>query len=319
MTDIRYDAADLAGVQQYMAQNSNPVFMRQDASIFAARQLAYVKARVFEKLLPPMKGLQLVPITTDVPEWAETIIYRAFDEFGIAKIISNYADDLPRANVLGREYVVRVKDIGGSYGYNLNELAASVATGTNLPDRKATAVRKAIEIKLNQIAMIGDPEYGLYGLLTHPNVGTVTITGGWGTAQANAILDDLDAIYNAIRVQSNGVHTPNVMAMPVEQYSRITSRLLPDSNGLTVAQFFLNKHPGLRFEEVPEFAGAGAGGADVVMAFEQNADNFNLDLVKAFDQLAAQARNLELVVNCLARTAGVEVHYPLALVKAEGI
>lgn len=320
MKHMHYDAADLAGVLIFAPAMG--VEMRQDDSIFLARQLDYVKARTYERKLPPMQGLRLVPISTDVPEYAETVTYRVFDQVGMAKVVANYADDLPRADVKGREITVRVKDIGDSYGYSVNELRASIATGTNLPTRKAEAARRAIEIKLNQIAMVGDAAYGLYGLLTHPNIGVTTgLNGDWlnPATTADQILEDMDAMYDAVRLQSHSVHRPNVFALPTAQYSKITSKRLPDANGMTIAAFFRAKHPELELEEVPELQGAGTNGADVALVYERSEENLNLDLVMPFNQLPAQPRNLELVVPCLARTAGVEVHYPLSATKGEGI
>ncbi len=319
MEHLHYDEADLAGVRAIAHQMGG---LREDESIFTARQLDYVKARVYNKKLPPMKGLQLVPIETDVPEWAETVTFRMYDQVGMAKIVANYADDLPRADVKGTEKTIRVKDIGDSYGYNINELRASVALGQNLPTRKADAARRAVEIKLNQIAMVGDAGYGLYGLVNHPNIGiTAGLNGNWDdpATTADEILSDLNALYNTVRVQSKGVHTPNIGAVPSAQHAALYSKRLPDSGGQTVAEFFIKQHPGFAFEEVPELTGAGAGGTDVAIFFERSAENLNLDLVMPFNQLPAQARNLELVVPCLARTAGVTVHYPLALTKGEGI
>ena len=124
---------------------------------------------------------------------------------------------------------------------------------------------------------------------------------------------------NTVRVQSKGVHTPNIGAVPSAQHAALYSKRLPDSGGQTVAEFFIKQHPGFAFEEVPELTDAGAGGTDVAIFYERSAENLNLDLVMPFNQLPAQARNLELVVPCLARTAGVTVHYPLALTKGEGI
>src|SRR5690606_194685 len=126
----------------------------EDASVFSARQLDYVRARTYDRKLPPMNGLLLVPQESDAPEWAETITYKSYSAVGMAKIIANYADDLPRADVSGEERSVPVRTIGDSYGYNINELNASIALGAQLPERKATAARRAIEIKLNQIAMV---------------------------------------------------------------------------------------------------------------------------------------------------------------------
>ena len=316
---MHYDEADLAGVHAIAQQMGG---LREDESIFAARQLDYVKARTYDRKLPPMKGLTLVPQTSEVPEWAETFTYRYFDQVGMAKVVANYADDLPRADVKGAEKTVRIKDIGDSYGYNVSELRASLALGANLPTRKASAARRAIEVKLNQIAMVGDTKYGLFGLTNHPNIGlTVVPNGDWAnpTTTADQILADLDALYNAVRKQSNGVHTPNRLAVPTDQHAALTSKRLPDTMGETVWSFFKKKHVQLELEEVPELEAAGAGGTNLAVMYEFSEENLSMENPMPFNQLPAQARNLELVVPCLARTAGVTVYYPLALTKAEGI
>ncbi len=314
---LHYDENDLLAVYSFAPQMGG---LREDESIFAARQLDYVKATVYERPLPPMSGLSLVPQTSDVPEWAETFTYRIYDAVGMAKIISNYADDLPRADVKGTEMTVRVKDIGDSYGYNIAELRASLATGANLPTRKASAARRAVDVKLNSIALVGDPLYGLYGLTNHPNIGLTVINGDWaGAATADQILDDLDALYNAVRNQSYGTHTPNRLALPSTQFAAIYSKRLTDTGGQTVASFFVAKHPGFQFVDAPELATAGTGGTTLAVMYEFSADNLSMENPMPFNQLPAQARNLEMVVPCLARTAGVTLYYPLALTKAEGV
>ncbi|WP_423056875.1 major capsid family protein [Achromobacter xylosoxidans] len=42
-----------------------------------------------------------------------------------------------------------------------------------------------------------------------------------------------------------------------------------------------------------------------------------MELPMPFNQLAAQARGLELVVPCLARAGGVVVYYPLSMAKGD--
>lgn len=315
MPHVHYDEADLAAVREFAPQMGG---LRQDESIFAARQLDYVKSRTYDRKLPAMNGLRLVPQSSEVPEWAETFTYRIYDQVGMAKIVANYADDLPRADVKGEEKTVRIKDIGDSYGYNIAELRASLHLGASLPTRKANAARRAIEVKQNQIAMIGDPAFGLYGLVTHPNIGfTVLPYGNWASSHrtGDEMLADADALYNAVRLQSRGVHTPTLWALPSVEHSLLFSRRVADSQGRTVGEFFQKKHPGLKIEEAPELQNV--DGAPLTLMYEYSEDNLSMENPMPFNQLPAQARNLELVVPCLARTAGVTVYYPLALSKAE--
>lgn len=317
MPHMHYDEADVAGVQTF-AQKTNHTF-NEDQTIFLARQLDYVKARTYDRRMPPMNGLALVPQESDAPEWAEAIIYRSYDMVGMAKIISNYADDLPRADVTGSERMVPVRTIGDSYGYNVNELNISAATGTDLPGRKAAAARLAIEVKINQIAMVGDVPHGLYGILNHPNIGATTgLVGDWSGAATGAdIVSDVDALYTAVRTQSRGVHTPNRLALPTAALSAMQNKYVENSLGRTAFDVIRNKYPGLQLMDLPELSDVDGDSMAIIGEFDAN--NASLETVMPFNQLPAQARNLELVVPCLARTGGVSVHYPLAFTRAIGL
>ena len=314
---MHYDEAEKSTVSAF-AQSMNHPF-REDESVFVARELDYVKAKIYEKKPPPMLGLSLVPAETDATEWAETIVYKTYDTVGMAKVIANYADDLPRADVAGTEHTVRVKSIGASYGYNVQELKASAGLGTNLPTRKGEAARRAIEVKLNQTVMVGDAAHNLHGMLTHPNIGMTTLPSAkkWAQATGQEIVADLDALWNAVRLQSKGVHTPNRLIVSSSLHAQLTSKVYAESYGKTAWEFFSAKHPGLQLVEAPEFEKAGSGNKDLIFIGEFAAENMAHELVMPFNQLEAQARNLELVVPCYARTAGVVVHYPLAFTKAE--
>lgn len=315
---MQYDAADVPGIREFAA--SVQTTFTEDQSIFAARQLDFVKAQTYDRKPPPMNGLLLVPQVSDVPEWAESITYRTYTAVGMAKVIANYADDLPRADVGGAETSVPVRTIGDSYGYNINELNASVAMGAQLPQRKANAARRAIEIKLAQIAMVGDTPHGLFGITNHPNIGATTgLTGSWGTAGTTAlqIVADVDILWNAVRTQSVGIHTPNTLAIPSSSYAAMTSKYVADTGGKSAFDIVKAKYPNLKITDLPELEVV--AGATWAIIGEFGAENAALEAVMPFNQLPAQARNLELVVPCMARTGGVSVHYPLAFTTAVGL
>lgn len=316
-----FDTADLPALTQVaLAASSVGNAMREDAPIFFAQQLNYVRTRLYERLMPAMRWTDMLPVSTDVPEWAETVTQRSFDAVGMAKVIANYADDLPRADVLATETVTKVKDIGDSYGYNVAEMRASEATGAQLDVRKASAARKAIEVKTAQLAMIGESVYGLFGLLNHPNIGTTTgLTGDWDNAATTGlmVLADLYKLTAAIPGQSKGVHRTTRIAMADTDYNQLSQKFVADSGGKTVLAVYRENHPEVTLVSAVELRGAGTGGTNVLIASEFSADNYAFEMVMPFNQLPAQARNLEFVVPCLARVGGVTVTYPLALTKSE--
>lgn len=314
MTDFKADQAELNEISKCLSAAG--VFT-QDAGLFTARQLEVVRNKIYEEKLPQMNGLSLVPISSEAPEWAETITEKTYSSAGMAKIIANYADDLPRADVAAQERAVKVKSIGASYGYNLQELQAAVANRTDLPRVKGRAARRAVEIKMNQIALLGDEEYGLNGFINHPNLGETSITGSWKTQASEKILEDLDNLYNTVVLQSKGVHQPTHLIVALSDYQTLGSKYLDDSSKTSVLAFFQKKYPNLTIQGIWELEKAGSGGKNLAICYEKSVDNLNLEVPKDFQQLPAQERNLELVVNCIARVGGVFLRYPLSATKAE--
>lgn len=317
---IHFDAADQQGVATFSAHHS--LNFNQDASVFLARELDYVKSRVYEKKFPELMGLVLVPISTDTPEWAETVVTKSFDAVGMAKVISNYADDLPRADVEAKETTVRVKTFGDSYGYNVNELRASQALGAELPTRKANAARRAIEIKHNRTALLGDAEHGMFGLMNHPNIGTTSgLTGNWAAVGTTAlqIIEDIDTLIQAVNLQSMGTHRVNRIALPSIAMSAAQRKYVAETGGKSALTIAKENHPEVQFMGLAEFNDLTGASVTSTIAGEFSVDNASYEMVMPFNQLPAQARNLELVVPCLSRSAGVSVHYPLAFTKVAGL
>ncbi|MDB5849801.1 MAG: hypothetical protein JWP29_3553 [Rhodoferax sp.] len=318
-----YDEADLAAITASIA----PAYgWRGDAgeAVFFARQLDYVKARVYNAKYPaPAAGL-LVPRTSELPAWAESGVYRTYDQVGYAKVIANYADDLPRVDVFGREAGFTVKTVGDSYGYNKAEIRASQATGANLDGRRAAAASRAVDLKLNRVALVGDADFGLLGILTHPNIGTAVITGGWATTAGSVIYDDLMIIYNAVVNQSLQQHRPTGMVMTPTALSRAFSTRMSSDDTRSPGEAFLSVvrgpfgNAGFNLASAIELVGAGTSGADLVFCGEINSENASHEVPQDFEPEPPQLRNLETIINCTARTAGVQVYYPLAFIKVSG-
>ena len=301
---------------------------RMDAgeAVFFARQLDYVKARTYDRLYPAMAGLRMVPITSEVPANAETFSYRSWDRTGMAKLIANYSQDLPRVDTMARETTVRLRDIGDSYGYNMREIRAAQYANVNLETRRAEAARRGIDQKLNQMALTGDANVGLVGMLNHPNIGTVTTTGGWATATPDSILADLNAMYNGIIAQSNNIHQPNMLVLPPVLRSILFQRYVGSTAVTTIGQFFMGQMSsslgGAAFsiETAVELSAAfSPTGANMAVVYEKSEDNMSLEVPERFEQWPAQQRVLEWVVPCTARVAGFVLYRPLSILLASGL
>ncbi len=316
-TWVNYDAQDFDALR-----NALPTLgiNFDDNGIYFARALDYVKARTYTRLLPELSGDRLVPTSTDTPASAVSVSYQVWDTVGMAKIIANYADDLPRADVRARELSVIVRGIGDSYGYTQQDIRAALATGSNLPGRKADAARQAIARKENSLKIKGDLDYGMYGLINHPNIPTVAApTGTWSTATGDQIVADVTALMNAVINQSSGIHMPNVIAMSNQSRSALFSKRMSGAAQMIAGDAIRAQYPNVEFIVAQEFFGVGSAGSNVMFAAERDVDNYYYDQAMAFTQYPPQARNLEMVVPCEARAAGLIVVRPLSMATMGGL
>lgn len=316
---MNYDAADLRAIESTGRLDANE-------SVFFARQLESIKAQTYDVKRARLSALALMPVSTATPEGATTITYRQFDTVGMAKVISNYANDLPRADVTGKEFTSPIRSIGNAYGYNMQEIRSALFAGVNLTGKKAMAATRAHEERMNVLAFAGDTENGLPGMLGNPNVPSVTLAAdGTGSSKAFAaktadkIVRDVSALINKIKSQSKGIHGATEVWLPIDQYTLMSSTQNSAASDTTILEFLQKNNPGVTFRQVVELQGAGAGGADRMYALENSIDNWQLEVPMMIRQYAPQLNGLEYTVPVESRFGGVIIEYPLAFAFADGI
>ena len=301
----------------------------EDASIFFARELDYIKAKTYDRLYPEFTALNNFPVTHEVPEGAETATYYSYEKTGMAKIISNYATDLPRADVKGRPTTVPVKSVGGSYGYSVQEMRASRMAGKSLDSRKAEAARYAIDRLTNHIAFAGDPDSGLMGMLTIGNniplytLATVdTNKTDFKSKTAEQILADINGMVAYQAKITKNVEKADILALPASVYIDISTRQIPNT-GYTVKKFLLENAPYLKeIISAPELeadAETNPYGKGVALMYTKDPDKFSLEIPMRFYQYPLQNRNLEVIVPCEQRVVGITMYYPLSAMIAVGV
>ncbi len=319
MDNLNYDAADLRAIEGTGRLDANE-------SVFFARQLEAIKSKTYDIKRPALNAMKLMPVSTDTPEGAATVTYRQYDTVGMAKVIAAYANDLPRADVKGKEFTSNIRSIANAYGYSVQEVRAAIFSGVNLTSKKAMAAIRAQEELINKIAFAGDDENGLEGLVSNSNVPSVTLAAdGSGDSKTFAsktaaqIVRDVNSVINKIVSQSKGVHRANEVWMPIEQYSLLATTQNSAASDKTILEFLKAANPGVEFYPVVELDGAGAASADRMYALENSVDNWQLEIPMMIRQYAPQQKGLEFEVPVESRCGGVIIEYPLAMAFADGI
>ena len=321
------------------------VHMDAHESLFFSRQLEHIKATVYEKKYPELKALRLIPVTTETPAGALYVTWRLYDSVGVAKLIANYADDLPRVDVYGKEFHSTIHEIGVAYGYSIKDIKAAQYAGMPLESKKANAARMAIEQTMERLAWFGDTPANVPGFFYNPNVNHIlaadAVVSGtdtrWCTALGvptktqDEILQDMNAAVNQVWTSTKGIHQANTMLLPLDKYAQINSRARSATSDITILQFFKRNHPEITTIEpvnqcndlVGEGHAAVIGGAvdssSIMVVYKRDPDIVELEIPEMFHQLPAEPRNLTFIIDCLASFGGAIWREPLACSITEGI
>lgn len=311
------------------------VNLDDNEKIFFERELDYVKTGSYDIKYGQFKAKEMIPVSTEAGAGATSITYEQYDTVGMMKIITNYADDLPRSDVKGKEFTTPVRSVGGSYGYNIQEIRTSALTGKKLETRKANATRKSYETIVNQIAFFAKPNVakwaGLTGLIYQPNVPTSVVGAGattgnipWADKNAEEILQDMNDAYSSVVSLTKGVELPNALLLPLTRYQLVANKRLNTVDGQTVLKAFQETHPDVSVEWLNELESVvspatGSGNVAVMVCYRRDPEVLTLELPSAYEQFNAQERGLEFIVPAHGRIGGVIVYYPLAINIVEGI
>lgn len=322
---MRYDEQDLRIIQNSGLLRADAG--NEDVSVFFAQQLESIKAKTYDEKLPNLAAARLFPVSTEADPGAESISYESYGLVGIAKLIANYADDLPRADIKGKKITVDVFSVGTSYGYSTQDIRAAKMKGLPLNARRALAARRANDTLINKLAFKGDADGRIVGVLDNPNISKYVApsdgTGDstkWADKTPEQVLRDLNAAVSSIVELTNGVEIPDTIVLPIKQYNFIANTCVPDTAGESILTNFLKNNQYIKkIEQAVEMKGAGEGGADVALIYRKDVDAVSLEIPMPFTQYAPQASNLEFVVPCESRTAGVIVYYPLSMCTIVGI
>lgn len=312
-------------LKNLLARFDSPSF-RIDAKFTAVleKQLEYVKSKTYDIVYAEMMAYKLIPVSHEADSGAETITYQQWDSFGVAQIIANYGDDLPAIDAMAEDFSVRVKSLGASYSWSIQDLRRAVMAGVPLSQRKASAAKRAIEQKIENVGAFGDSAAGLTGLSNNANASLVTpITGTWSTATGQQMIADVNKIVQSIVTTTAGTFPPNTIAMDTATYALFSTTPISTTGDTsrTVLQFFLDSSPYIT-EVTPwhklELADAGGTGPRLV-CYHKSPEVLEYEIPQPFESFPPQSKGLTFSVPCHARIGGVVMYRPMAVAYMDGL
>jgi len=306
-------------------EGDGAVLTRTDAgeSYFLEQQLRFVMTERLKEDRAPAKAELFLPLDTSMPSGAETWVYRVIRAAGMAKVITDYADDLPPVDVVQSEVTGKVISIGNSYGYTIQDLRRAAFSGQPLERDKMDAAADEVDHRMDHIASFGHVANNIPGFLNNPNVPLIVLpTGGWPTASAKQILADLRHMEDTI---AQAVFRKQELMPDTVLFDSVSWKILreevTDFNEKSILQRFLDTSESVKNADVwhrLDTADAARTGPRIVM-YPRNPGVLRLIVPQLFEMMPPQPKNLAFVVNTHARIGGVDVRKPYAMAYADNV
>lgn len=298
--------------------------MKLDAgeAVFFERQLESVESRLYQTKYKELKYRRLIPVSNRDGAGASSIVYYIYSKVGMAKIIANPADDLPRSDVFATENIAKVYSIGTSFGFSTKEMRRAQFSGVPLEMLKVDSARRAVRVKESDIAWNGEASYNIVGLFDNTNIPNVQapLNAGassrlWVDKTSDEIIADISLLVSGIRDVTNGVQAANTLLLDIDHYDIISQKPRSIHSDMTILEFITK--PGNSFgldlvDWLVELKGAGTGASNMAFAYERDPEVLELRIPMEMQMLPPERRNLEMLTNIEAENAGVVVRYPLA-------
>ena len=289
-------------------------FRMDEAGLFLERQLEFIRPQVFEVTYADIKYPTLLPVTSEAGPGAQTFTFRIMDSTGEFKLIADAADDLPRADISQVEKSINIRSFGGSFGYTVQELRAAQMANIALEQRRAQAVRRAYEEKVEDVALFGESSVGLAGFFNNSTVDVIT-ANKWFTdsgTTAQEMLELLNYGVTGIINASQMKEQPDTILMAWNDYREISTRRNSDSSDVTVLEYFLRTNPYINnIEPINQLDKTKSGlTTNRMVVYKRDPGKVQLHIPQPLELFPPQQRGLEFIVPAHARVGGVALYYP---------
>jgi len=293
-------------------------FRMDDAGLFLERQLEYIRPQVFETVYADIKYRTILPVTAEAGNGAQTFTYRIMDSTGEFKLIADAADDLPRADISQTEKSIVFRSFGGSFGYTVQELRAAQMANIALEQRRAAAVRRAYEEKVEEVAMFGEASANLPGFFNNATV-DVLQANKWFTdsgTTAQEMLELLNYGVTAIVNSTQMKEQPDTILMPYEDFRVISTQRNSDSSDVTVLEYFLRTNPFIRnIEPILQLDKDNSTlSTNRMVVYKRDPQKVQLHIPQPLELFPPQQRGLEFIVPAHARLGGVALYFPKSVI-----
>lgn len=292
-----------------------------EALAFVVSQLSYTEAQTFEKQYTPMQYEQLLPITNEAGEWADSIRYEIYDYAGRGKRSSGKGRDINLVDVAYADKVFPVMLGNIGYDYTTEELRRSSFLRKPLSERRAGAAMEGYRRHMNNVGLFGEASANVTGLYNNANVPQGNAPNGlWTTTNAAnpaLILGDLNTgIQNVWNNTNFNDQVTDVVIAPT-RYAFLASTARSINSDKTLLQFIKENNVakvdrGIDLNFTPGYGldTAGAGSTARMLLYVKSQQRLVMHIPMPLRFLAPQLVGLSVQIPGEYKYSGVEWRYP---------
>lgn len=305
----------------------------QQALGFITPQLLRIETQVYQTKYPSFDYSRLMFVNTDGDMWDIGSVFYSGDIAGKAEFLAGKGFDMPFADISQTQFLQQNHLAGIGYEWSLQELQRAAKLGRNLGSDKALAASKVAEAFCYGIAIRGNTEKNLTGLINDANVAAANVpadgTGSsttWATKDADKINRDVNEALFAPFSATKETQRANTLLLPTSRLQYLGQTRIGDGTD-TILKFVkennaytLETGQPLNIIGTRELEAAGASGTARMIAYDNSRDVVQFHLPGAHEFLPAfQKSAMTWEVGGIMNVGGVEIRLPKALVYRDGI
>jgi hypothetical protein len=306
----------------------------QQAMGFVIPQTLRINTTIEQNLYPSFDYARLVPVNTDGDMWDIGSVFYSGDIAGAAQFLAGAGFDMPYADISTAQHLQMNHFAGIGYEWNLQELQRAAKLNRNLPSDKADAARRVAESFVYGIAIRGNTEKGLTGLVNSADVPTANVPadGGGGlrtfaSKTPDLILRDVNAALNAPFNATNETQRADTLLLPTTRLQSLAETRLGATNETTILSFLrqnnsytLETGQPLTIIGTRELETAGAGGTARMIAYERDPGVVQMHLPGPHEFLPPfQKSSMTWEVAGIMNVGGIEWRRPKGAAYRDGI
>lgn len=298
---------------------------------FVQDQLAHVETGIYETKYADLQYLDLVPVDYSADEWAESVLFYSSDSRGEAKWIGDKVSDIPMVSASMAQHSTTVSMAGIGYDYGLAEVERAKRLGLSLEDAKARAALRISEEKTDKVALRGDAELDMSGLLNYPGVPVVGAINGanggaaWETKTDAEIVADINNLLTGLYTGTVQTAMADTILLPTAKLTLLATRTI-EGTTMTLLAFVQQNNlytmttgQPLRIRAVIGLDTAGTGNGTRMVAYRKDEEVLKMHVPMPLQFLEVQIVGLRYIVPGIFRLGGLDVRLPQEVRYLDGI